>query len=188
MLAICSALFCLVWLFLKETHVPEPDALRMTGIMKAYISELRTRVFMANVLAVGFVITALILYYTGGPFIYRKQLGLSAGLYGWWFMVSCLGYIAGTIVVRPLLRRYHPYCLMLLGTGLAFGGGILAMILANILPITVGTIVLPIILFTLGLAWISHPPLGGWIFECDLEYFFLSGALAVEPRPVDGWS
>ncbi len=38
------------------------------------------------------------------------------------------------------------------------------------------------------LAWISHPPLGGWIFECDLEYFFLSGALAVEPRPVDGWS
>ncbi len=38
------------------------------------------------------------------------------------------------------------------------------------------------------LTWISHPPLGGWIFECDLEYFFLSGALAVEPRPVDGWS
>ncbi len=41
---------------------------------------------------------------------------------------------------------------------------------------------------TTHLAWISHPPLGGWIFECDLEYFFLSGALAVEPRPVDGWS
>ncbi len=40
----------------------------------------------------------------------------------------------------------------------------------------------------IGLTWISHPPLGGWIFECDLEYFFLSGALAVEPRPVDGWS
>ena len=34
---------------------------------------------------------------------------------------------------------------------------------------------------------ISHQPFSGWIIECDLAHFFLSGALAVEQGPVDGW-
>lgn len=94
-------------LWLRETHVAQPDArLTIGSALRNYGQLLGHRRFMGYTLASSLGMGGLFAYIAGSPFIFIDLFQVSPQAYGWIFGINAIGIIGFSQVNRALLRRF----------------------------------------------------------------------------------
>ena len=113
---------------LPETSSPSEERFSLQNAILVYASLLCNRRFMGYVLLLGFGMAQFVVLFSAAPFIFQTNLEMNSAQYGRWFLVVCLGYPAGAIWSRTLLKTMSLPCLGLLGvvlTGIGNSIGVL---------------------------------------------------------------
>jgi DHA1 family bicyclomycin/chloramphenicol resistance-like MFS transporter len=146
-----GALVMLGFFFLlPETSTPPEERFSLKNALIVYASLLSNRRFMGYVLLLGFGMAQFVVLFSAAPFIFETNLKMNSAQYGQWFLVVCLGYPAGAIWSRTLLKTMSLPRLGLLGVvltgignsvgvlGAAFIGPSLSFVVPGILIVSLG--------------------------------------------------
>lgn len=146
-----ALMFGALFFILKETHPPAGQKFSTRNVLGVYGSLLKHRDFMGYVLLVGFSMSAFVMFFSGAPFIFLLNLKMSPDQYGLWFLISCLGYPAGSLWSHHLMDLMPLRRLGLWGVGLLMGGTGMGAILSYFLGPQLYVLVPTVLVFTLGL-------------------------------------
>lgn len=146
-----AAMLLAAFFLLRETGAPTGQRFSGKDVGKAYLELFSNRDFMGYVLLLGFSMGGFIMLFSGAPFIFQLNLKMTPNQYGQWFLVSCLGYPAGSICFRLLIAKMTLRRWGLAGVGLtALGTGIGALLTYHVGP-SLWVMVPCILVFSLGL-------------------------------------
>ncbi|GAB4179356.1 MAG: Bcr/CflA family multidrug efflux MFS transporter [Rhodocyclaceae bacterium] len=107
-LTIFAMLLCLaVWRMLGETNLhKDPRALVPSGLIANYAFILRSPTFWAYAAPGSLSYGSIFVFISGSSPVLIRVLGVPTQYYGYCFAFGVLGYLAGTIVCRRLMRRF----------------------------------------------------------------------------------
>ncbi|WP_051933076.1 multidrug effflux MFS transporter [Massilia sp. BSC265] len=107
----------LVWAYMvipDTLAVRERTPLSLRAVAKAYKKQMQERVYVAYVLAGGFVLGSLFLYISGSAFVLTGHFGMSPAQFSYVFAANSVALIFGGIVSDQLCRSgASPYRVML---------------------------------------------------------------------------
>ncbi len=107
--AMSAAAFAAVALGLPETLPPaRRSRIGVTGALKAYLTLLRDRRFLAPTLAADFVFAGLFAFIAGEPFVFIGLYGLSPQAFATVFSINALGLLVASQVNARLVLRFGP--------------------------------------------------------------------------------
>jgi Bcr/CflA subfamily drug resistance transporter len=145
----------LIWLLLlfHETYTPPQNASQNTlkTSLCNYWMLIKSRAFMGNMLASTFIYSALFAYAALTPFLFQKELGLSAVDYGWLGVFIAAGLIVGNILGAKLVAKLGmnkpniPACILLAL------GSIIMFILSFFNLLGIWVVMVPFAIYTMGL-------------------------------------
>lgn len=120
MTAAAAAVLALVVLRLPET-APNPGvSTALTGIFRAFPALARDQGFIVNVIAVSTTSAAFFAFIAAAPFIVVETMGRGSDVYGAYFILNALGYMAGNFAMSRLVIRHGTTRLVRLGLLLSF--------------------------------------------------------------------
>lgn len=121
-----STVFIIILRFLPETRQQnETPSLRLRVILSTYQQILLSRKFFMSTLCYTLAFSGLIVYFQVSPLLYINVYGLTATQYGWSSMIIAGSYLIGGLLVNKLVNFVEVRKLLLLGTLLLIGGGVL---------------------------------------------------------------
>jgi len=143
----------LTWRFLPES-LPEDarQPLHPVGLARAYGAVLSNRAFMLLSLATALNFNGFFLYVMSAPVFIIDHLGLGSTAFGWLFVPGVAGMMAGSMLAGRLAGRWSTGRTIAVGYALMLAAGLLNVALSALLPAGLPQSVLPIPLFTLGMA------------------------------------
>lgn len=97
----------LVFFFLKETHVPNPNY-HLRHTFRNYWAILKDKDFTGYTLSMSFIYAGMFAYITGSAFVFIQHYGLTPSNYSIVFGVNALGLITLSQVNGRLLRKFTP--------------------------------------------------------------------------------
>lgn len=106
LLVYCLGLSLLAWLTLPETYINrshKPFLFKQVMINYGVIS--KNRQFWANVCCSGLAFAAMITCATINPFLLENGLGKTAAAYGFWAMISAVGFFIGMLSNTRIVER-----------------------------------------------------------------------------------
>lgn len=144
------AMLFLIHIFLAES-LPQKQSLHPLAIARNFGELLRSPMFMTTTLASGFVYAGLMAYLSSSSFVYIDMLGVPVQYFGFIFLTSVAGYMAGSALSARLSRSYDSERTVLVGAVLAaFATG--CMWLGTfLLPRSVLVLVLPMMFYSAGM-------------------------------------
>lgn len=152
-LGLVSLIVGLVTLLLVDESLAEknPNALRPSHIARNYFDLLRHREFLGYALTGGLCFGGLFSFISGSPLVLIEVLGVRAENFGYFFGAVVLGFMSGTLLGPKMTHAKGLSFSVGVGTVIcAIGGG--SMVLAAWAGLnTVSAIVLPMIIYTLGM-------------------------------------
>ncbi len=140
-------------LLLPETLRPEDrQPLRPAPLATAYLRVARDPAFLALALSLALGFGGFLVYVASAADFVPNVLGLGATQYGWLFVPIVVGLVTGSAAASRLSQSIRPGTLV--GWGLAvMGAGAVLNLTLNFLPVSpVPWLVLPLPLYTFGLA------------------------------------
>jgi DHA1 family bicyclomycin/chloramphenicol resistance-like MFS transporter len=106
LLAAAFALLVAALARLRETHpAPDPQALRVAPLLRAYGQVLRAPAWHAYTWPASFSYAGLFSFISGGSFVLIRVLGLSPFAFSLCFSAVVAGYIVGTLICRHTVLR-----------------------------------------------------------------------------------
>jgi predicted MFS family arabinose efflux permease len=155
LLIYCSLLSLLAWLTLPETHLKRAETpLSLDQVMVNYLRIIKNQQFWANVLCAGLAFAAMIACATINPFLLETELGKTAAAYGFWAMISAIGFLIGMLTNAHIVGRIGSERTLKLGYIIIFVMA-LAFIISGALKImNVSMIIIPTIGVELGIAYV----------------------------------
>ncbi len=138
---------------LRETVIPDRRRLNLRSLASSYVTLAANRHFMATSLTIAGAIGAIYAQATILPFILMQELGLSPTEFGMGMLMQSGSFLAGSLVLRQLMKRFSAY--RLVPPGLAFialGSGL-------ILTLLIGEpsflrVMAPVAVYTFGIAFV----------------------------------
>jgi DHA1 family bicyclomycin/chloramphenicol resistance-like MFS transporter len=115
-----AAVLALVVLRLPETAPNLGARTALTGIFRAFPELARDRGFIVNVVAVSTTSAAFFAFIAAAPFIVVETMGRGSDVYGAYFILNALGYMAGNFAMSRLVIRHGTTRLVRLGLLLSF--------------------------------------------------------------------
>tara|TARA_B100000315_G_scaffold260478_2_gene322238 strand:- start:977 stop:2185 length:1209 start_codon:yes stop_codon:yes gene_type:complete len=148
-----GAAFIIFLLFFKET-IAEKDyrALRPSTLLGNFASILSNRVFLINVICGGFVLCGLVAYLNSSSGLLIGTFGIKPGIYGLWFSLVMIGYMAAAAITGKLIDYVGMRWLIMLGSFTVALSGMLMLGFALAEINHVLAIVGPMMLFMVGFA------------------------------------
>lgn len=125
------ALFCVLLTlgtlrWFRETNVnPNPDALRIGGLLHSYLKIVGTMGFWAYALPGALSYASIFVFISGSSFVLIQVLGVPTEYYGYCFAFGVSGYLLGTIICRRMLGRIGMERALEIGTALSLAAGLL---------------------------------------------------------------
>ncbi|NLF53813.1 MAG: multidrug effflux MFS transporter [Thauera phenolivorans] len=143
----------LTWRFLPES-LPEDarQPLHPVGLARAYGTVLSNPAFLLLSLATALNFNGFFLYVMSAPVFIIDHLGLGSTAFGWLFVPGVAGMMAGSMLAGRLAGRWSTGRTIAVGYALMLAAGLLNVALSALLPAGLPQSVLPIPLFTLGMA------------------------------------
>ncbi|MEX2454387.1 MAG: multidrug effflux MFS transporter [Rhodospirillaceae bacterium] len=141
---------------LRETHhARNPDAIRPAALMRNYGAILRNRQFRSYALCACFVYGGLMAYFAGAAVGLIQYLGLTPTQFGIAMALPMIAYIVTQIAVARIAHGVGMNRLIRVGTslGAAAGIGMAALVAAGI--VNVYTLMGPVVLMLVSLAFIT---------------------------------
>jgi DHA1 family bicyclomycin/chloramphenicol resistance-like MFS transporter len=115
-----TAVLALVALRLPETAPNRGARTALAGIFRAFPELARDRGFIVNVIAVSTTSAAFFAFIAAAPFIVVETMGRGSDVYGAYFILNALGYMAGNFAMSRLVIRHGTTRLVRLGLLLSF--------------------------------------------------------------------
>ncbi len=147
------ALSTLIWFCLPETHVSRLNQpLSLRRVMNNYGIIIRNRRFWANVSCAGLAFAAMITCATINPFLIENGLGKTAAEYGFWAMVSSVGFLIGMISNTHIVGRFGTRRTLQIGNVLILIMAVVFIVAGYLKIMSVAWIIGPTIGIELGIA------------------------------------
>jgi DHA1 family 2-module integral membrane pump EmrD-like MFS transporter len=143
----------LAWFTLPETHhTRTTHSLSLAGIIKNYGIILQNSQFWANVFCSGLAFAAMIACATINPFLLENGLGKSAAAYGFWAMITAIGFFIGMLSNAHIVGRLGIEKTLRLGNSIILLMGAIFIVTGYFKMMNVMTIILPTIGIQFGIA------------------------------------
>jgi DHA1 family bicyclomycin/chloramphenicol resistance-like MFS transporter len=139
----------------------DPSATDIRQILHNYGRLLRDRPYWGYMLIVGAQFGGVLAYTTGLPFVLIDQIGLRPDQAGYVFLFTVAGYFFGSLCATRLIGRVDSDRMIASGIWLQLAGGGLMTFLAFSAAPGIASVVLPMILFSIGFGIISPNALAG---------------------------
>ncbi len=153
LLIYCLLLSLLAYFTLPETHTKRTSQSLAPGkILKNYQIILKNHQFWANVCCSGLAFAAMIVCATINPFLIENGLGKSAAAYGFWAMISAVGFFAGMMSNSRIVGRLGTERTLKLGSAIISLVGLFFIITGYLNILGVYWIILPTICLEFGIA------------------------------------
>lgn len=151
---LAGALACACWRWLPESLPPASrQPLRVGSMLANYAQALRHWRFMLGSLAAGLGFTGFAIYISAAANFVIEVLGLSATAFAWLFVPMIGGTILGSALSSRLTRYLSTPVIIRLGLWIMGAGALLNLAYALVFPARVPWAVLPILVYSLGLAF-----------------------------------
>ena len=145
-----ATMIVLIHIFLAES-LPQRQSLHPLSIGRNFSQLFRSPMFITATFASGFVYAGLLAYLSSSSFIYMDMLGVPLEYFGFIFLTSVIGYMAGSALSARLSRSYDSEQTVLVGAALAAGATV-AMWLGTLqLPGSIAVLVLPMMFYATGM-------------------------------------
>lgn len=153
-LALFGALLAfLTWRFLPETLLAEHrHPLHPVLLARAYRRVLGSGAFVLLSAAAAFNFNGFFLYVLSAPAFLMRHLGLSAQEFGWLFVPAVVGMSAGSALSERVAGRWHVRRTVVIGMAIMATAALANLLVATLLPPGLPWSVLPIVLYTFGMA------------------------------------
>lgn len=126
MAVLCVVLAAASLRWLRETNnEPNPDAMRLAGMLRIYGRIARTPAFWAYTLPGALSYASIFVFISGASFALIEVLGVPTQYYGYCYAFGVSGYLAGTLFCRRLLGRIGIERTLGIGTTLSLLAGLL---------------------------------------------------------------
>jgi DHA1 family bicyclomycin/chloramphenicol resistance-like MFS transporter len=147
---------CLMVAFaMAETSVPDRAKARPGPILAGYAEILTDLRFISGSLVIGGAVGILYTLASVLPFVLIERVGLTPLQYGIGMLLQSGSYIAGSIVVRALLKRTGAAALMVPGLVIVGLGCAALWGAIHFLPLTFLSVMLPVALCAFGIAFVT---------------------------------
>lgn len=140
----------LIHIFLAES-LPQRQSLHPLSIARNFGQLFRSPMFITATFASGFVYAGLLGYLSSSSFIYIDMLGVPVKYFGFIFLTSVVGYMSGSALSARLSRIYDSERTVLLGAALAAAAAGTMWLGAQLLPRSIGVLVLPMMFYSTGM-------------------------------------
>ncbi|MBS0351352.1 MAG: MFS transporter, partial [Proteobacteria bacterium] len=148
-----SVLTILAWFTLPETHMERAkNPLSLKQVMINYSVIIKNQQFWANVCCSGLAFAAMIACATINPFLLENVLGKSAAAYGFWAMISAVGFFIGMMSNSHIVTRIGTEKTLKLGNVIILAMAIVFIIAGSLKIVNLGVIIIPTIGVELGIA------------------------------------
>lgn len=145
----------LAWLTLPESHHSRATGeLSFIRVMSNYAIIIKNKQFWANAWCSGLALASMITCATINPFILQTNLHKTAAEYGFWAMVTSVGFMIGMLLNAHIVGRIGPTRTLKIGNLLILSMGLAFIITSYFKILTVSAIILPTIGIELGIAFI----------------------------------
>ncbi len=143
----------LLWLLLRlpETNRDlNMEAMQLPRLIRNYFGLLRNTRYMGYVLISTGSFSGIFCFISGSPFVLIDQLGLSPDVFGLYFAVIVVGYMAGTFLSAQFTLRLGLHRMIMIGSSVSFAGGLIAVGLSLFGELNLLNVVGPFAVFTIG--------------------------------------
>ena len=139
--------------FLPETMPPEKRLkLSVNNILNSYKTLFSDREYMKLIVAVGANFSGFFLYVLASPVFLTKHLHLSPQQYGYLFIPTVLGMIAGSYLAKRVAGKWSPKTVVKLAYAWMLSISLINMIVCFTQPVGLIVNILPVALFNIGMA------------------------------------
>ena len=145
-----AAMIVLIRVFLPES-LPEAQSLHPRAIARNYAELLADPFFLTVTLTSGLVYSGLMVYLVCSSFIYIDMLGVPTQYFGFIFLGSVAGYMAGSALSARLAKQRDSERIMRLGVILAMTAACLLLAASHTWPDSILALMLPMMLYSIAM-------------------------------------
>lgn len=145
-----ATMIALIHIFLAES-LPVRQSLHPMSIARNFGQLFRSPMFIIATFASGFVYAGLLAYLSSSSFVYIDMLGVPLEYFGFIFLTSVVGYMAGSALSARLSRSYDSELTTLVGAALAAGSTSAMWLGAELQPNSILVLVLPMMFYATGM-------------------------------------
>jgi len=136
------AMLLLIHHFLAES-LPLRQSLHPLAIARNYLQLFQSPLYLCAIVGSAFIYAGLLAYLSSSSFVYITMLGVPMQYFGFIFLTSVVGYMAGSALSARLSRDFASELTVLAGAGLAAAATGTMWFGARLLPESVLALVLP---------------------------------------------
>jgi len=148
-----------IWIYLKESTVPDRDAMRWGRVTRGYVALLRHRLFLGHCFMLGGTLAGLFAFITAAPFIFIDRLGVATETYGIYYAMVVLSYFFACLFANRAVNRFSTRRILKAGIVLLVMGAILLIAVVQFgweSPSAI-TSAFSLFVFGMGLVWTTSP-------------------------------
>ena len=147
-----AVILAAIW-SLKETVVPDRSKLNVRSLGRSYLTLLLNGHFMATSMTIAGAVGAIYALATMLPFILMQQLGLSPTQFGLGMLMQSGSFFLGSLIFRPMMKRYSAYQMVAPGLMLIAVGSVIALTLL-VGELSFLRVMTPVALYAFGIAFV----------------------------------
>jgi len=148
-----------IWIYLKESAVPDRDAMRLDRVTRGYIALLRHKLFLGHCLMLGGTLAGLFAFITAAPFIFIDRHDVPTEAYGIYYATVVLAYFFACLFANRAINRFSTRHILRAGIVLLVLGSLLLIAVVRFGwegPATL-TSAVSLFVFGMGLVWTTSP-------------------------------
>jgi DHA1 family bicyclomycin/chloramphenicol resistance-like MFS transporter len=140
----------LIQVFLAES-LPQRQSLHPLSIARNFAELIRSPMFITATFGSGFVYAGLLAYLSSSSFVYIDMLGVPVQYFGFIFLTSVAGYMAGSALSARMSLSYDSERTVLVGAVLAAIAAASMWVGTQLFPRSILVLMLPMMLYSTGM-------------------------------------
>lgn len=116
--------FLVIWKFLPESAVPDPDALKFQRVYQGYRRLIVNHDFIVHTGMLGVAMGLIFVFVTAAPFVLIDMLGVAVDRFGYYQAGIVVAFFLGSVLASRLADRWAPLRLFGFGVSMVVVGAI----------------------------------------------------------------
>ncbi|MDE1462156.1 multidrug effflux MFS transporter [Spartinivicinus poritis] len=128
MLILGTLLMAVVWLFVPETHSPQPSAPAEINLYQRFLAVLTDRHYCFYTLMAAIAFSGVFVFIAAAPFVFIGHLGFSTQQFSYCVAIMITGYVLGSLLASRTIERFGIQRVLYITFGMMAVGASLACI------------------------------------------------------------
>jgi len=140
-----------IYRFLPESTVPDPQALQLRRIARDYFELLHNQEFVSHTMLLGVGLGLVFVFVTGAPFVLITYLGVPVELFGYHQAGIVVSFFVGSMIASQLADRWQAVRLLYVGLVFILAGSVVLVVLIMANRLTAISMVMAYSIMTFGM-------------------------------------